>query len=351
MKLNERRPEALPFLWQGLGCVLIFILGILIYNANITLISGLAYLISMMSGIAALCFFFPLAIWFGITNTAHSGYKAIALRVLPGVPPAIMPTPELFDVKKIPRVSRESPTISKDFFTHFDNQAKLRSHVNYLNEIHAKIIEFLKPAPVRYAADQVRVENQQLALYRMAHQAAGMARKTESTFPKLKADLAAVPQPKSVALPVAPKLQSLKNLDQQNKNFSAASGRAIAQGASQGGIAGAVVAVVATAAIGVIAQQKQIRAMEDAHGSLKAFISRAKDDIKLLGLAHQELVDTSNEIYRQSVELRNILIWAKAADGQGKFKPNASLTADEKTKVLKLSTYAMIARIDAAKAV
>ncbi len=349
MKLNEKRDAALPFLGIGVLCLIGSFVMAGVVAAQIPLISWFA---SLFGGLAALAGLWMIgySIWQALANSVHAGQRAIALRALPDVSPAIAAASEIFDGSRIPRLSKDTPEMSTKAWDHFDNQSALQGHVAYLNEIHAKVIGFLKPAPIRYAADQTRVENQQLALYRMAHQAAGVARKVEKSFPKLKADLAAVPQPKSVALPTPPKLESLKNLDQAHRNFAMASGRAIAQGATQGGVAGAVVAVVASVAIGVIAQQKQIRAMEEAHGSLGAFIGRAADDIGLLGLAHEELVDTSREVHRQSTELKALLLWAREADGQGKFKSGTILTTDDRAKVLNLTTYAMIARIEAAKA-
>jgi hypothetical protein len=248
-------------------------------------------------------------------------------------------------------MTTDVPTMSDKVLDHFDNQGALRSHVGYLNDIHTRAVEALKLAPERYKADQSSVEAQQLVLYRMAHQAAVLAKKLEVTFPKLKADLATVPQPKSVALPAPPKLESLAGFDARQRSFNMATTRLVGQGMNQGGPAGAAVAMVASLAIGVIGFQKQVRAMEDAHGQLQTFIKGSKGDLKVLGLAHSELVDVSTEVYRQSTELRALLVWAKEAEKQGCFRVGSSLDAQDQERARSITTYALIARLEAARAV
>ena len=331
--------------------MVISMVGIGIASADIFLISFLAKLAGGMSGMAAM-FLLPYSAWVAVTNAAHSGYQAVVLRILPDIPPALTPLASgVFDPDLVPRVDIESPMMSSKVMDYGKNQQALRTHIAYLGDVQQRAIDILKKAPELYKADQVMLEAQQLVLYRMAHQAAVFARKFEKAFPKLRADLASVPQPKSVSIPPAPKVETLKNFDQRQKNFLTGVGRAVGQSVNQGSPIGAVVALVAAVAVSAVVFQKSVRAMEVAHGELKTYLNRAADDLAVLGIAHAQLLSISTEIFRQSTELRRLLLWAKDAQDRAKLKAGSLLTDDEQHNVKLLMSYAILSRLQTAQSV
>lgn len=91
--------------------------------------------------------------------------------------------------------------------------------------------------------------------------------------------------------------------------------------------------------------------MEEAHGELRNFVSDARAELELLGLAHAELVNISVDVYTLSKELRDLLTWADEVDKQGKFSSNAYFNADERKKIESIISFALIANIDASRKV
>ena len=265
--------------------------------------------------------------------------------------PAIESNSDIYNVRGIQKVSKHTPAMGSGLLDHFENKEKLRSHISYLNNINEIASIKIKAAKSHFATGRSSVETQQLALRRLADRAAVVARKVESSFPNFKTGSPRSSHSKSLVLPPAPKLETLANFDQRQKNFTAATARLAVQAGNQGGPLGMVVALAAAAAIGVVAQQKQIRAMEEAHGELRNFVSDARAELELLGLAHAELVNISVDVYTLSKELRDLLTWADEVDKQGKFSSNAYFNADERKKIESIISFALIANIDASRKV
>lgn len=321
----------------------------LIFMAILTGGAGITLLFSGLSGGLAIFLLAQFVFFVVMAFREELGIQPSAASLV--VPLAIEHTPEIFAGENVPYIEHETPTISGKLLNHFDDQSALSRHVAHLNDVLRRAAAALKTPPERFNADRRKVEAQQLVLRRLADQAAKIARKLEASFPKLKTDSALVPRPKPITLPAPPKLDTLANLADRQRNFSMAAGRAIVQGGNQGGPVGVMVAVVAAAAIGVIAFQKQVRAMEEAHGKLSSFLCDAYDDLEVLALAHTELVEISREVAHQTSELKELLVWAEQAEKIGRFAEQTSLEDEEIGKIAWIKTYALTARIDAARTV
>jgi hypothetical protein len=110
-------------------------------------------------------------------------------------------------------------------------------------------------------------------------------------------------------------------------------------------------ATIISSVAGMAALQKEIRAMEEAHGELDNFIMDAKNDLALLEMAQNELVDISADVYDQSSVLKDLLLWATEAEKQGRFSSENLVEADGCEKILAITSYALIAPLDAARKV
>lgn len=282
----------------------------------------------------------------------HAGWSANQLRTLPTIVPIhIESAPEIFDEKNVPKVEKSAPIMSANLKDYLNNMDAVQNHIIYLREIQLNAIKILGSAPKRYNRDREQVEAQQLVLYRMTYQAAVVSRKLEATFPALKGDLSSVVAPKSIVLPKPPDFQSLTQFEKRLTNFHRGAGRVIGQAVNQGNAGLAAAMAVAAVGISVIAFQKQVRAMQEAHEQLSTYIKGAIGDLKVLGMAHEELVKISKEVYRQSTEIRELLIWAKEAEKRGRFVATVQLDANEIIKAKNIIKCAMIARIEAGRVV
>lgn len=310
---------------------------------------GIALMINTDNAAIALFFIVGSVFFFfsSFESNPNGNVRAAAMEV----PDAIESAPEVFAGEDMPYIECDTPDISGKLLDHFSDQSALSKHVAHLNDVHRRATEALKKPPERFNADRRKVEAQQIVLSRMADKAAKIARKIETNFPKIKAGTSIVSRPKPIVLPATPKLVKLANLADRHRNFTIASGRAIAQGGAQGGLAGMAFAAAASVAIGVIAFQKQVRAMEEAHGQLSSFLSDSYDELQVLAFAHAELVDVSNEVCRQSKELKELLVWAEQAAKAGRFAPQTSLDDEEISKIASITIYALTARIDASRTV
>lgn len=354
MKLNQKREAALPILGGALLMLFLGVVAVAISEADILLISGLAYLASGLFGFCGICLL-PYAAWVAVKNTAHSAQAAVALRTLPDLAPEVSRVnASLFDPAAIARVQCDAPEIATGVLKILDNQGVVQEHLTYLDGIRTKATNIMGLATERYAKDRSTLEEQQLRLYRMAHQASVLAKKVEADFPILKADLQSVPRPKAVALPALPSVMTATTYAKSNRQMQRGTNQTLARAGMEGAkghIGVAIAGVVIAAAANVIQFQKTVRGMHEAHGQIKSYAARAADDLAALGLAHTEIVNISHDVYMQSIELRELLLWADGERKANRLNATSALNDYAKQSLCKLASFAILARLNTARAV
>lgn len=244
-------------------------------------------------------------------NATHATRQAMALRTLPSLPQPVADPANLFDDTLEP-VSRSEPSLDGNILAILDNQRKIKDHLTYLSECEEKAGAAMAAAIQKYRTDAAVLEEQQLALTRMGHQANTIMQRIESDFPRIKAQLTAVPEP-----PVVPKLQAPTYM---NSTEYARFSKSIAHGTHHGlsrsaGALGqgdwrmALVGLTITAAMNVIQYQKAVRAMHSAHATVCVFVTSAKKRLVELGTIHATLRARSRDLHEQNTQLHGLLTW------------------------------------------
>jgi hypothetical protein len=339
-KLNAAPEAATPYLWQSLG---IIVVAVMVAGVSSKL-SAFAFLIALYQLVRA--------IWAGIAQASHKEGTALALRTLPDVSPAIGPSGAF--TGHIPQVDRPAPVMSKNITKFIANQEAIAAHLAYLESIQTKTSAIMQRAVSKYRTDRGALEDQQIILYRMAHQAAGFAARVAQGYPAIRADLQAVPQPVLPSLPSPPAMLAsatyAKRTDQARRGTAHSIGR-MGLEAAKGNVGAAIVGVFVVGTLNVLQFNKHLRAMHESHGRISNFAAKAKGDFAALGLAHRELVTISTEVHRQSSELHALVSWADAQAKSGAFAANQPLDESARQKVTALQTFGLISRLHAARAV
>jgi hypothetical protein len=345
-KLNAPRSSALPYLWWSLAC---FAAVAFFVSVDADELESAAAVLGPLGML-----FFGIFVFQASSNGIHRTRQLIALNTLPDVPPAIQCAPiDLFNPQLLPQVTRSAPVLSKRITKFFDNQKAMAEHVAYLENIHTQVGAAMRAATYRYNTDHRRLEDQQIVLFRMAHQAAKAATKFEERFPSLKGDLTSVPQVKPPPTPQVPSIiaaaDHAKRMANLEKGTTHGLARAGMEGA-RGNLALALTAAIAIAAVNVIQFQKMVRQMQDDHGKVKSYASRARADLEELARGHQEIVTVSHIVHQQSTELRKLMVWAQ----ERLQEMEANVTEPGNTwieQVRQLEGYALLSRLQAARAV
>ena len=347
MRINEKKETIGQAVAITIFYVVVLVICVWINQANIPLISWLAQMVGYFA-ILGVVVGVGMFLWRVIANAFHGTATAIALNTLPDVCSAILPAPQgLFDPPKFPTVDQPAPVMSDKMWDYLANEKAMQTHIAYLDEVKKEISKIIKEPPLKYNVDRRILEEQQIALYRMAHQSAAVVKRIEAAFPNLKADLTTVPQASVITLPKAPENKALGGYEGYMKGMARSGGHSIGRAVVQGNPVAAAVTVAAIAAVGVVAFQKSVRAMYQAHGDLEIFIDRAKNDLRLLGVAHAELVMLSGRLFDECTRLHQLLQWARAAEEEGRFKRGKELSEPERRNIQALAGYAVIGRLDA----
>jgi hypothetical protein len=342
-KLNEKSTLPLNSLVVALVLAGVTVLAFLI---------GWYTMASLAGGFAILSF--GIFLFAAVEHSIHVGRQAIALSILPDLLPPVSSAAGLFDARAVPQVNREPPTMVNDVRSFFSNEKALSDHLIYLERIQRQVREHLPRALRRYKDDRDQLERQQLALYRMAHQATKQAAALERAFPLLRAELEAVPHPPPLPTLPPPSAITEAEYDKRMSDIAVATGnvlgRAVVAGA-QGNTGMAILGFFAAAVGNVIQFQSNVRQMHVAHGEVKVFAARAAQELDQLGRSHAEAVHISQTVYERSAHARQLLLWVKNARANGTLSPNATLSAEGRAAIISLKQCAMLDRIQTARAV
>lgn len=241
-----------------------------------------------------------------------------------------------------------------DVRSFFSNEKALSDHIVYLEGIQRQVAEHMPRAIRRYQDDRAQLERQQLALYRMVHQATQQAAALEDSFPSLRAELDAVPQPSPLPILPPPSAITEAEYEKRMSDMAVATGNVLGRAAVaglQGNTGLAILGFVAAVAGNVIQFQTMVRQMHNAHGQLKVFAARASQELDELGRAHAEIVLISQTVYERSAHLRQLLVWVKDARRNGTLSPSTMSNPEVRAAIHSLKQCAMLDRMQTARAV
>jgi hypothetical protein len=338
-KLNQRatspRTAGIVLIWATLAFLLLGISGMT--DSFLMSLTGIVWFGSLL-----------VFVWLAIANVAHTSRQAMALRTLPTLPAPVAAAESIFDVRLKP-IGKPLPTLDSNLLAVFDNQQLIKDHIGYLNEEETRAGEAMAAAIARYKADAAILEAQQLALTRMGHQANTIMAKIKADFPRIKAELMAVPEPPSVPELKAPPYMNSSEYERFSKALErgttgglARSGLAMTQGNWQT----AAVMAAATVAMTAIQYQKAVRQMTDAHGTVDRFVRNASNRLTELRSIHATLRQRSEDLARQNSELHGLLEWFNNHQDQWQGKSELADTVREKVRQLSrhAQLHAMMAR-------
>ena len=345
-KLNTYKDPDLSYLASA---VLLFAISMIMVFFDIS-VSDVVFVSNFFASLGS----FAIFVFQSISSAAHQGRQRIALNTLPNVPPPLEATPPgLFDPASIPRVQLPAPKMARGVTNFFDNQKTMGEHFAYLEAINRQAAAALPAAVQRYSADREQLEDQQIVLFRMAHQAAKFAARFEAAFPNIKSVLTDVPQPELPSLPALPSILAALDYEKRTSQLEKGSANALARAGlegARGNLLLAGTAAVAIVAINVIQFQKMVRQMQDDHGKVTTFAARAAADLEELGRAHLDIVTVSRVVHEQSVALHGLLVWAdQQSKANGIAAPGSEPAIQENIRALK--GYSLLSRLQAARAV